>query len=117
MAKTSQSLKEASLFRHLSFTLKIPTEPLQPFAGKSVFVKIIKARNLQGVHENNKGEQEQKIESKQAGGYNRYWPSPYNVESYEVEDAVLVNVLLQPYNRISHYFSTRCQASSEGRKS
>jgi hypothetical protein len=68
MTKSLQPLKKASLFCHLPFALKIPTEPLQPCTGKGVFVQIIKARNLYGVHENNKGKEEQKIKSKQAGG-------------------------------------------------
>jgi hypothetical protein len=63
-----QPLEKASLFCHLPFALKIPTEPMQPCTGKCVFVQVIKARNLQGVHNNNKGEEEQKIKSKQAGG-------------------------------------------------
>jgi hypothetical protein len=51
-----------------SLCAEIPTEPLQPFIGKGVFVQVIKARNLQDVHKNNKGKEEQKIKSKQAGG-------------------------------------------------
>jgi hypothetical protein len=63
-----QPLEKASLFCHLPFALKISTKPLQPFTGKCVLVQVIKARNLQGVHKDNKGEEEQKIESKQASG-------------------------------------------------